>query len=135
MIQSAVQFIRLQTGEDIITEISEVDNDDTKYYVFHNPMKIVYRISGKNGTLAVSLMQWVFSRICSEQDFIIYPDDVITMNKTTSDMEDYYWESVQHFTGKKEDLEDQTSFDKFDNVEDLLADLNDLLKTDKTKLH
>lgn len=137
MFEESVQFVRLNTGEDLIAEVTQVQNDDNTHYVLHNPMKVVYQIGGARASLTVSLMQWVFSRICANQDFIIYPTDILTMNKTTDDMEDYYWESVDHFTRSKEKLEKNTVFD--DAVEeqnDLLSEIQNLIKTtDKRKLH
>lgn len=135
--EESVRFVRLNTGEDLIAEVTEIQKDENTYYVLHHPMKIVYQIGGSKGTLAISLMQWVFSRICDTQDFIIYPNDVLTMNKTTESMEDYYWESVDHFTRSKEKLEKNTVFD--DPVEeqnDLLSEIQEMLgATNKRKLH
>ena len=137
MFEESVQFVRLNTGEDLIAEVTQVQNDDNTHYILHNPMKVVYQIGGARASLSVSLMQWVFSRICENQDFIIYPTDILTMNKTTGDMEDYYWESVDHFVRSKEKLEKNTVFD--DPVEeqnDLLSEIQTLIKTtDKRKLH
>jgi len=138
MIEESVQFVRLNTGEDLVAEVTQVQSDDNAHYILHNPMKIVYQIGGSKASLSISLMQWVFSRICENQDFIIYPQDILTMNKTTEGMEDYYWESVDHFTRSKEKLEKNTVFD--DPVEeqnDLLAEIQEMLgsSTNKRKLH
>ena len=138
MLEESVQFVRLNSGEDIIAEVTQVQMDESTHYVLHNPMKIIYQIGGPRTSLSISLMQWVFSRICETQDFIIYPNDILTMNKTTESMEDYYWESVDHFTRSKEKLEKNTVFD--DPVEeqnDLLAEIHDMLggATNKRKLH
>ena len=137
MFEESVQFVRLNTGEDLIAEVTQVQNDDNTHYVLHNPMKVVYQIGGARASLTVSLMQWVFSRIFANQDFIIYPTDILTMNKTTDDMEDYYWESVDHFTRSKEKLEKNTVFDDAaEEQNDLLSEIQNLIKTtDKRKLH
>jgi hypothetical protein len=137
MEEESVQFVRLNTGEDLVAEVTQVQSDDNAHYILHNPMKIVYQIGGSKGSLAISLMQWVFNRICENQDFIIYPQDILTMNKTTEGMEDYYWESVDHFIRSKDKLEKNTIFeDAVEEQNDLLSEIHDLLKTtNKRKLN
>lgn len=135
--EESVQFVRLNTGEDLVAEVTQVQSDDNAHYILHHPMKIVYQIGGSKGSLAISLMQWVFNRICENQDFIIYPQDILTMNKTTEGMEDYYWESVEHFIRSKDKLEKNTVFDDVvEEQNDLLSEIQDLLKTtNKRKLN
>jgi hypothetical protein len=59
------------------------------------------------------------------------------MNKTTEGMEDYYWESVDHFIRSKDKLEKNTIFeDAVEEQNDLLSEIHDLLKTtNKRKLN
>ena len=133
MLENSVQFVRLNTGEDLVSEVSEIENDDNRYYILHNPMKIIYQMNVKGGGLTISLMQWVFARICEDQDFIVYSNDVVTMNKTTDSMESYYWETVEHFDGIKDSLAKKTSFDN--NVKDeseFMSELNELLSSFST---
>jgi DsbC/DsbD-like thiol-disulfide interchange protein len=128
--ESSVKFVRLNTGEDLISDVSEIENDDNRYYVFHNPMKVVYQMNMKNGGLTVSLMQWVFLRICDEQNFVVYSSDVVTMNKPTDDMEDYYWQTVEHFKDMKDTLSKKTSFDNdVKDESEYINELEDLLQT------
>lgn len=130
MLENSVQFVRLNTGEDLVSEVSEIENDDNRYYIFHNPMKIIYQMNVKGGGLTISLMQWVFARICDNQDFIIYSNDVVTMNKTTDSMESYYWETVGHFDGMKENLDKKTSFDNdVKDESEYLSELQDILQS------
>lgn len=124
MLENSVRFIRLNTGEDLVSEVSEIENDDNRYYIFHNPMKIIYQMNVKGGGLTISLMQWVFARICEDQEFVVYSNDVVTMNKTTDSMENYYWETVSHFDSVKDSLSKKTSFDN--DVKDESEFLNDL---------
>jgi hypothetical protein len=75
-------------------------------------------------------MQWVFFRICENQDFILYPNDLVTMNKTADEMEDYYWQSVEHFQGSKDKIEKNTHYEEDGvlNQNDLLSEIQDWLK-------
>ena len=128
--ENSVQFVRLNTGEDLVSEVSEIENDDNKFYVLHNPMKIVYQMNMKGGGLTISLMQWVFARICEDQNFMLYPNDVVTMNKPSDGLEDYYWETVEHFTKMKDNLAKKTSFDNdVKDESDYLGELQEILST------
>lgn len=130
MLENSVKFVRLNTGEDLVSEVSEVENDDNRYYVLHNPMKIIYQMNMKGGGLTISLMQWVFARICDDQDFIVYCNDVVTMNKPTDSLENYYWETVEHFDTVKESLAKKTSFDNdVKDESEFLSELQDMLQS------
>jgi hypothetical protein len=139
MLENSVKFVRLNTGEDLVSEVSEVENDDNRYYVLHNPMKIIYQMNMKGGGLTISLMQWVFARICDDQDFIVYCNDVVTMNKPTDSLENYYWETVEHFDTVKESLAKKTSFDNdVKDESEFISELQDMLQSFGTlskKLH
>jgi hypothetical protein len=140
--ENSVKFVRLVTGEDIIAEVTHVESDTEAYYVLSNPLKVVYMSGSKAGILSVSLMQWVFWRICEEQQFTIYPEDVLTVAKPTDHMEEYYWSSVDHFSESKEKLNKQTQFedaeldDEPGESSEFLESIMELLKnSDKGKLH
>ena len=87
-------------------------------------MKVVYLTGARPGILTISLMQWVFGRICDKQEFNISPKDVIFVNPASYSMEDYYWGTVDYFNKMKEQLESQVDLDKnaHDNLEDSVVD-------------
>lgn len=108
-----IRFVRLSSGEDLISEVVEMKKDDDIYYVLRNPLKILYLSSAKTASsLSISLMQWVFHRICEDQDFMIYPTDVVTMGNPTSSMLEYYLNSVEHFESIKEEHKKSIEFDQ-----------------------
>lgn len=143
MEDSAVKFVRLTTGEDVIAEVNYFENEKECYYVLNNPLKVVYMTGNKPGILSISLMQWVFWRIANTQSFTIYPQDVLTVANTTDSMEEYYWSSVDHFSEFKEKLSKQTEFDEpsyevetEDNSDALQTILDSIKNLDpKRKLH
>jgi hypothetical protein len=147
--EHTIKFIRLVTGEDIISDVVHVTNDDNNYYVLSNPLKVMYLAGGKPGILSISLMQWVFWRICDHQEFTLYPEDVLTIANTSDHMENYYYKSVEHFNEVKEDLNNRTEF-RSDYINDtdvsgnededdheVIQSVMDMLKNmgDKRKLH
>lgn len=134
-LEQAVKFVRMNTGEDLITQITEVRMDDSSnYYVLTNPMKLLYVTGGQTrpGMFSVNLMQWVFHRICEDQDFTIYPDDIVTIGNPTEDMIGYYWECVESFYAKREENKKNTQYgDDFEDVnsdEESLEMLQELLQ-------
>jgi hypothetical protein len=71
--ETEVLFFRLKTGEDLISEVQETD----KTFILINPCKVLYLKSQRNGFLSISLMQWIFAKICSEQVFEMDKTEVL----------------------------------------------------------
>jgi ABC-type uncharacterized transport system YnjBCD substrate-binding protein len=94
---SGIMFIRLVTGEDIIAEVDYFpdDNENIKIY---NPLKVVYMANpGKPGLYSISFMQWVFSKLVKNQEYVLSFRDVLLLNETTDYVKNYYNETVNHF--------------------------------------
>jgi hypothetical protein len=89
-----IKFVRLSTGEDLISEVVEVKDDKEEYYLLVNPLKIVYVTGEKKGSIMLSFIEWVFPKITEKQQFKIYPSDVITMAEASTKIEDYYFEAL-----------------------------------------
>jgi hypothetical protein len=111
-LKSSVVFMRLNTGEDLVSEVTEVRDSSGKehYYILNNPMKVLYLNGGKTGYMSVSLMQWVFHRICEDQTFNIYPDDVLTVAHPTDRMIDYYWNCVDESYARRDENAKKTNY-------------------------
>lgn len=145
MESDTVKFVRLTTGEDLITQVTEFIGDEDHHYVLMSPMKVLY-ITGKTGAMTVSLMQWVFNRICDKQSFTIYPDNVLMVADATDDMIEYYWDSISFYeemtqTKKAEretsfiegELDDKSMDD--DQARDMITEMLETLRKDRGKLH
>lgn len=100
--EPAIKFVRMNTGEDLITEIIETQINDQACYVFVNPLKVVYLVGETPGRLMLSLIEWVFPRITKDQQFQIYPDDVITIADASDDICDYYFEALYKLEQKSD---------------------------------
>lgn len=87
-----LRFMRLNTGEDIITELSFIEDKENKntYYVLSNPLKIVYSLSENSDQIGISLLPWVFDRLCATSQFVIFPTDVLTMTIPSDELKKYY---------------------------------------------
>jgi hypothetical protein len=135
-----IHFLRLKTGEDLITEMQETD--DT--YILLNPCKVLYLKGSQSGYLSISLMQWVFSRICSEQVFEIQKNEVLFKINPNESLIEHYWNSIEHFSETEskshieyeslvEEEEEESSITTEEGIE-LIKKLLDI-KSDKGKLH
>jgi len=126
--QPSVLFFRLVTGEDLISLSQEIpkDEENNAYFLMKNPMKIVYMQNPlMPSKMAISLMQWVFGRICETQEFKVFETDIITISQPSPSLMEYYSEAVTALETKPMvDLEEPETFD-----EDDLEDDSDILKT------
>lgn len=91
---NSVKFIRMSSGEDLLTEVIDKRDGDKKYMVFINPMKLMYMMGKKPGALGISLIQWVFPNICEKQEFLIDPQNITTISSASAQISDYYWNSL-----------------------------------------
>lgn len=119
-----IYHVRLNTGEDLITELSwpETKPGHETHVILHNPMKIIAIRSSKAGFVQLSLMQWIFSKITSDQQFNVYSRDILTMSKPNSTLVDYYKETVEYF-----DKKNITKYEVDSTVEDYLNELENEL--------
>ena len=130
-----IHFLRLKTGEDIISEVQETDNS----YILMNPCKVLYLKSQKTGFLSISLMQWIFSKLCSEQTFEMDKNEVLVKALPDDTFVEHYWNSVDHFLNSKS--KDQIEYDspiEDDSLEEKLEMIKNMLgikDDDKGSLH
>lgn len=139
--EQTVEFFRLVTGEDIVSEYEVQD----EFYRLINPCKVVYLSSVKPGFLSISLMQWVFSKLCEEQIFDLPKNQVLIKSSVSENMIDHYFSSVEHFN--KAELKKKMEFDDpimdesdYDDVSteegyNLLKNIMDKMNKNKGKLH
>lgn len=150
--EDSVRFVRLVTGEDLISVVTSVDTKDKDpYYILNNPMKVMYTMpSSRPGYYSVALSQWVSSRICEEQDFTLYPTEILTVAKPTEAMIEYYWSCVDHFnellqeqkqSSTSEQTHDEGSSSSYDEPVDdsetlqLVEEVMNALKSNKNTFH
>jgi hypothetical protein len=134
-----VKFIRLTTGEDIISEVTIFSSDDENYYTLINPMKVLY-LNNPKGSVSISLLQWVFYKICEEQTFTLYSNEVITVGKPSESLIEYYYSAVDNYN----ELSNQNKINKEDFLDENLSEeegmdmIREILENatkDKRKLH
>jgi len=129
-----IKFLRLVTGEDIIGLIQEIPKDDFDewHYRIQDPMKIVYLSNPIAPTrMSISLMQWIFSRICTEQMFKIYTNEVLTVGIPSASIIEYYNEALDRIDRHEEVIDDNTTIDE----DELIESIKDYFKKDTETVH
>lgn len=108
-----LKFIRITTGEDIISEYQTVNDGEGEYYNLHNPMKVVYMMNPERPTrLTVSLMNWIFPNLVADQSFILHPNDVVTMGTPAQEITQYYYDLVNGKEGREPSDEELEALEK-----------------------
>lgn len=123
------RFLRLKTGEDIISEIVEIEEDDKEYYLLIRPQKVVYIPSSKSGYVQLAFLPWVFPKVCDHQEFTIDKNDVIITFCVSEKMNEYYWDTVNN-----EDVITEFTHEP-EQSEDILQDVLEQLKDSKRTFH
>jgi len=148
-IEDNVKFIRMNTGEDIVSQVFEINENDISSFMFINPLKILYQVGSGSGYLQISLMEWVFTRICSKQEFVISSNDILTISEPADHLIRYYWETIDHFERQRDKkeamrfseqsdmLEEESIYEKepdeVETIKQLLSDIKN--NSNKRKLH
>lgn len=131
---SDIRFIRLNTGEDLIAQVNDISNGRI---FMSNPLKVLYTPSINTGYLAISLMQWVFTRISSKQDFDMDISHIIIMVEPDQKLQDHYKSSVSTFENTVDVTDDDTEYGAVEENEglEMLRNLLGKIKDNKGKLH
>jgi hypothetical protein len=134
---SDIRFIRLVTGEDIVTEVTDVANGKL---MMNNPLKVVYTPSLQTGFLSISLMQWIFTRISKNQTFDMDLHNVLVMTDADQQLKEHYEESLITFSKKDPTNISDEDDDEFgmlgnDDGVEMLNNLINKIKNGKGKLH
>lgn len=145
--------LRMITGEDVISDTIHLNEAGNSRYLISNPLKIVYLPISKGSHLSISLMQWMFSRISTNQDFEIKDHNVLMATEPSDSLLEYYYKTVEYFLelrteqkrsanyGQMEEADlyreaamsdDDEMIEKLEEVEKYL---NELSKKDKGTLH
>lgn len=133
----SVKFVRLKNGDDMVSEVVEVGDDNQIDYMIINPLKVVYLPSQQGASyLQVAFIPWVFRKICEDQEFLIHAEDVLTIGNVSEYMLDYYWENMNHFfQGKSEDDVKDEPEPEIEESETSLEEILETLRTARRTYH
>jgi hypothetical protein len=130
-----IKIVRLQSGEDIIAEITEVDG--TGEIILDDPMVIFFKRIPSGKTMMV-MTPWLPVELIEDNRATLFAGDIVTVLEPRNTMKEYYINLVGEYS---EEIEDSIS--KFDSsmMEILEDDENidmeeeDYLVPDKQLLH
>jgi hypothetical protein len=136
---TAIKFVRLITGEDLISEVFTEDSEKFQKVYLINPLKIVYSF-GKKSTLSISLYNWVIPEILEDNVFQIKINDILLMKEVSSDMEEYYQTTLEHLETythfKKNMMNDYPEDEDFEESEySYIKEMIEEMKNGKRKMH
>jgi hypothetical protein len=126
---SRAKFLRLQNGDDIVSEVVEMEDEDGIVYLIINPLKVIY-VPTASGSLQVAFMPWVFSKIVDKQQFMIHLEDVLMIVDVSDYMNKYYWENItSYFTNeashtKEEEIEEVSDSEEDSSLLEALRELS-----------
>jgi hypothetical protein len=130
-----IKIVRLQSGEDIIAEITEVDG--TGEIILDDPMVIFFKRIPSGKTMMV-MTPWLPVELIEDNRATLFAGDIVTVLEPRNTMKEYYINLVGEYS---EEIEDSIS--KFDSSmmeileddEDIDMEEEDYLVPDKQLLH
>jgi len=130
-----IKIVRLQSGEDIMADIIEDEENDTIF--LDNPMHIIFKRI-PTGQTVMMMMPWLPIEIIKENSAIVYSSDILTIIEPKEDLVDYYGTVVieaQQRMEEKRDFSNEEE-DEYDEEEIDEEELFEVLKEKKKhKLH
>ena len=123
------KFLRLQNGDDIISEVVEIQEDDEHFYMLINPLKVVY-MSAKTGYMSIGFMPWVFPSISESQEFTVHYDDVLMLSDVSQKMNEYYWDSIDTYI--KEASNEEQYEQPREETNDVIEEIMEAIKHGRT---
>jgi hypothetical protein len=136
-----IKIVRLQSGEDIMADIIEDEENDTIF--LDNPMHIIFKRM-PTGQTVMMMMPWLPIEIIKENNAIVYATDILTMIDPKEDLINYYGNVVveaQHRMVEQRNFNELTYDDgeeeQDDEYDELAEDeLFEILREKKSsKLH
>ena len=135
-----IKIVRLQSGEDIMADIIEDEENDTIF--LDNPMHIIFKRM-PTGQTVMMMMPWLPIEIIKENNAIVYATDILTMIDPKEDLINYYGNVVveaQHRMVEQRNFNELTYDDEEeqdDEYDELAEDeLFEILREKKSsKLH
>jgi hypothetical protein len=130
-----IKIVRLQSGEDIMADIIEDEENDTIF--LDNPMHIIFKRI-PTGQTVMMMMPWLPIEIIKENSAIVYSSDILTIIEPKEDLVDYYGTVVIEAQQRMEEKRDFSNEEEDDYDEEEIdeEELFEVLKEKKKhKLH
>lgn len=126
-----IKIIRMQTGEDIVANIVEEDEDSV---LLNSPMRLIFRRL-QNGQSVMMMMPWLPVELIKEDSTIVYLDDIITVMNPKDSMIEYYENIVNKSLMDASDFDDILSEPEEDleEINEITEELTERLEEIKNR--
>jgi hypothetical protein len=129
--QTTIKIVRLQTGEDVISTITE--DMETDMVLLTNPMRmIVKRV--ETGQTVFMMMPWLPIEVIKEDSAIIYNSDIITRIEPKDSLVEYYQNMVNEsihmmLNSDSEEMMFEEDEEEYEMTEEDLQEVEEYRKT------
>ena len=120
-----IKIVRLQSGEDIIANYLEDEENDT--VLLDKPMHIILKRLSNNKTLMM-MMPWLPVELIKENEAIIYASDILSVFEPREDL-------IEHYDSVLNQFEESLNSDEDDDEDDLDEEVEEIQEGTKRVLH
>jgi len=110
----SIKFIRLTNGEDLIASVTD---SGMNHMTIETPMKVIYTLT-EQGNMAISLTQWVYTRLTESTFFPLSGKDVLSIADASASIIMYYRKTIEFY----EEMNRKTQ----EFIESLEEDVNEI---------
>jgi len=89
-----IKIVRLQSGEDIIADFIEDNDNDT--VLLDNPMHIIFKRM-PTGQTVMMMMPWLPVEIIKDNEAIVYQSDILSIFEPRDDLIEHYSSVLNQF--------------------------------------
>ena len=114
-----IKIVRLQSGEDIIANYMEDEENDT--VLLDKPMHIILKRL-PNGRSVMMMMPWLPVEIIKDNEAILYMSDILSVFEPREDLIEHYDNVLNQFEealNSIEDDDDENDFEEDIEVEEI----------------
>ena len=104
-----IKIVRLQTGEDIMADMIEDEENDT--VMLDNPMHIIFKRI-PTGQTVMMMMPWLPIELIKENNAILFTSDILTVIEPKDDLVEYYGNVVVEAQHRMEEQRKFTSLEE-----------------------
>jgi len=125
---SNIKIVRLQSGEDIIANYLEDEENDT--VLLDKPMHIILKRLPNNKTIMM-MMPWLPVELIKENEAILYASDILSVFEPREDL-------VEHYDSVLNQFEEALNSDEEDDEDDIIdgeMEIEEIQEGTKRVLH
>jgi len=123
-----IKIVRLQSGEDIIANYMEDEENDT--VLLDKPMHVILKRL-PNGRSVMMMMPWLPVEIIKDNEAILYSSDILSVFEPREDLIEHYDNVLNQFEEALNSIEDDDEENDFE--EDI--EVEEIQKGTKRVLH